>query len=344
MSALEDRYRRLLACYPADHRAEHADEMLDVLLAGARPGQARPSIADTADLLYGAVRIRVRRAARGGTGSPWPGALAVAGFLATLVLVADGLRFLLNAPRSALVVAELLDEGLSLPRLLAVHFGTGPYWLAWAVIAVLAWRGPRRLAARAACAVTAAQAVLVVYGTVLPDAPLAWRVTALTSVLPFALLATASLVASPGPRHGARLLGRTRVVLAATMAAIVAPFMSVFLFTLAYQGDFGPLAFTDAERLAAFTEDWQWLRFSLAVTAAVLGAAALARTRQGRRACALVATAGAPMLIAVSPYHPQVTGDLPVTAVLLAKCLIGFALPMLLVRLVELPTRRRLPT
>ncbi|GAA1792093.1 hypothetical protein [Actinomadura chokoriensis] len=344
MSALEDRYRRLLACYPADHRAEHEDEMLDVLMAGARPGQARPSLADTADLLYGAVRIRVRRAARGGTGSPWPGALAAAGFLAMLVIVGDGLRFLLNVPHSAAVIAELLDEGVPLPGQLAHHFGTAPYWLAWAVIAALAWRGPRRLAARAACAVTGAQAVLVLYGTTLPDAPGAWRVVALTSVLPLALLATASLVASPGPRHGARLLGRARVALVTAMAAVVVPVMSALLFTLVHQGDLGPMRFDDVHGLVAFSQNWQWLRFGLVLAAAVVGAAALARTRQGRRACALVATAGAPLLIAVSPYHPGVTGDLPATAVLLAKCLLGFALPMLVVRLAELPTRRRLPT
>lgn len=343
MSALEDRYRRLLACYPADHRAEHEAEMLDVLMAGARPGQARPSLADTADLLHGAVRIRVRRAARGGTGSPWPGALAVAGFLAMLVLLGDGLRFLLGAPESAAIIAGELDEGRSLPGLLVFHFSTGPYWLAWAVIAALAWRGPRRLAARAACAVTGAQAVLVVYGTTLPDAPGAWRVTALTSILPLALLATASLVASPGPRHGARLLGRARAALLAAMAAAVAAVMSPLLFTLVYQGDVGPIRFGDVYGLVAFSQNWQWLRFGLAVTAAVLGAAALARTRQGRRACALVATGGAPLLIAVSPYHPGVTGDLPATAVLLAKCLLGFVLPMLAVRLAELPARRRAP-
>ena len=38
---LERQYRRLLAAYPAEHRREHGEEMIGVLLAAARPGQVR---------------------------------------------------------------------------------------------------------------------------------------------------------------------------------------------------------------------------------------------------------------------------------------------------------------
>ncbi|NUP01008.1 MAG: hypothetical protein HOW59_24115 [Nonomuraea sp.] len=62
MSPLEARYRRLLAAYPRDHRARHEEEMIGVLLAGARPGQIRPRPADAADLLWGALRVHGRRA------------------------------------------------------------------------------------------------------------------------------------------------------------------------------------------------------------------------------------------------------------------------------------------
>ncbi|GAA3188907.1 hypothetical protein [Nonomuraea roseoviolacea] len=62
MNPLEARYRRLLACYPRDHRARHEDEMIGVLLAGARPGQTWPPPADVADLLWGALRVHGRRA------------------------------------------------------------------------------------------------------------------------------------------------------------------------------------------------------------------------------------------------------------------------------------------
>jgi hypothetical protein len=75
---LDRRYRRLLALYPKDHRAEHGEEMIGLLLAGALPAQrygeygARrigfwQHIADMADLMAGAARIRFWLALRGGS-------------------------------------------------------------------------------------------------------------------------------------------------------------------------------------------------------------------------------------------------------------------------------------
>lgn len=58
--SLERGYLRLLRCYPAGHRDVHGEEMLGVLLAGARPGQRRPGLAESASLISGAVRIRLR--------------------------------------------------------------------------------------------------------------------------------------------------------------------------------------------------------------------------------------------------------------------------------------------
>ncbi|MGW4408015.1 hypothetical protein ACWEJ6_28575 [Nonomuraea sp. NPDC004702] len=100
MSLLEARYRRLLATYPRDHRARHEEEMIGVLLAGARPGQTRPHPADAADLLWGALRVHGRRAF-GPVSSPawragsalavalWP-FLMLAGELATGLLQGAG--------------------------------------------------------------------------------------------------------------------------------------------------------------------------------------------------------------------------------------------------------------
>lgn len=51
-AVLESRYRRLLAMYPAEHRRKHQDEMLGVLMTGARAGQHRPGLADTAGLIW----------------------------------------------------------------------------------------------------------------------------------------------------------------------------------------------------------------------------------------------------------------------------------------------------
>jgi hypothetical protein len=166
LSTLEDRYRRLLAWYPADHRLGHEQEMLGVLLAGARPGQTRPSGADVYDLLRGAVRIHLRRAVGGSTTPGWAAATAIAGFLATLLLVAEGLRFAVNVPQAMSQFIEArAHTHFSLPHLLVLSFGTAPYWAAWLAIAIMAWRGVRRPAALAASALTGAQLVLSVYGT-----------------------------------------------------------------------------------------------------------------------------------------------------------------------------------
>jgi len=67
MRVLEARYRPLLACYPAAHRASYGEEMIGILLAGASSGQRRPGVADTLDLISGALRVRIRAALAGGS-------------------------------------------------------------------------------------------------------------------------------------------------------------------------------------------------------------------------------------------------------------------------------------
>jgi hypothetical protein len=57
---LERGYRRWLRWYPGSFRREHEEEILGVLLAGAREGQRRPDVAECLDLLRGAVWMRLR--------------------------------------------------------------------------------------------------------------------------------------------------------------------------------------------------------------------------------------------------------------------------------------------
>jgi hypothetical protein len=57
---LERRYRRLLAAYPRSFRAENEEEILAVLLDCAADGQTRPGLAASADLIKGALWMRVR--------------------------------------------------------------------------------------------------------------------------------------------------------------------------------------------------------------------------------------------------------------------------------------------
>lgn len=59
---LERRCRRLLALYPREFRREHGQEMLAVLLSGARPDQRRPDRAESLALLRGAVHAWLRPA------------------------------------------------------------------------------------------------------------------------------------------------------------------------------------------------------------------------------------------------------------------------------------------
>jgi hypothetical protein len=61
---LERRYRRLLMFFPARYRREHEQEILSVLMAGAKEGQRRPGLADSADLLTSAIFIRWREITR----------------------------------------------------------------------------------------------------------------------------------------------------------------------------------------------------------------------------------------------------------------------------------------
>jgi hypothetical protein len=57
---LERRYRRLIVFYPRAFRREHEQEILSVLMAGAAPGQPRPGLAESADLLRNATWMRLR--------------------------------------------------------------------------------------------------------------------------------------------------------------------------------------------------------------------------------------------------------------------------------------------
>jgi hypothetical protein len=62
---LERRYRRWLYWYPASFRREHEDEILGVLLAGARDGQRVPDPMDCLDLMSNGLRMRLRQALAG---------------------------------------------------------------------------------------------------------------------------------------------------------------------------------------------------------------------------------------------------------------------------------------
>lgn len=57
---LERHYRRLLSWYPEAFRREYEDEILGVLLAGARDRQRRPGAMDSLDLAMNGLSMRLR--------------------------------------------------------------------------------------------------------------------------------------------------------------------------------------------------------------------------------------------------------------------------------------------
>ncbi len=54
----------MLACYPRAFRRENEQEILAVLMDSTRDGQRRPGLAESADLIRGAMRMRLRPASR----------------------------------------------------------------------------------------------------------------------------------------------------------------------------------------------------------------------------------------------------------------------------------------
>ncbi|GAA4590210.1 hypothetical protein GCM10023194_46450 [Planotetraspora phitsanulokensis] len=91
MTALEQGYRKLMAWYPKEHRARHEAEMITVLLAGAAPGQDRPTFRETFDLLRGGLSIRLRRAVAPGSRGHWHDAVGMAALIAPVALFLAGL-------------------------------------------------------------------------------------------------------------------------------------------------------------------------------------------------------------------------------------------------------------
>ena len=95
---LEWRYRRLLACYPRAFRRENEEEILTVLLACAQEGQQRPGLAASADLIKGAIQVRLRpapgqpRCVRIGIRLMFAGAAAHLAVLITIVATASSVR------------------------------------------------------------------------------------------------------------------------------------------------------------------------------------------------------------------------------------------------------------
>lgn len=206
--ARERRYRRLLAWYPRAYRAEHEDEMLGVLLAGAA-GRG-PGLGERADLVLGGLRIRARYAARALPGSGVAEALAVVSLLVPVLLLAGAARGLHE------IAWWLRYDGATVNFMLT--FPAAPAWAAWLVAAVLGLLGRRRAAAVAAVLAAVALSVLL---TVHPqDSQLPPE--EVTPWVLLSLLGAVAAVASAAARRGLAWLGAGRylVLIAASVLVV----------------------------------------------------------------------------------------------------------------------------
>jgi hypothetical protein len=125
---LERRYRWLLACYPARYRRVYEQEMLAVLMTAAREGQRRPGLAEAADLMVGALRVRLQPSRVDPAEPVWRDALAILSVIlpVAMLLISATQQTQLTAPL-ALVALVLLR----LRRLAALAAAATLFWLAF---------------------------------------------------------------------------------------------------------------------------------------------------------------------------------------------------------------------
>jgi len=207
---LERGYRRLLACYPAAHRRVHEEEMLAVLMTHAPAGTRRPGIAEAADLLLGALRVRCQPPT--GAAEPgWRDALAVLSIILPVLILLT----------SAVSEARLL---VSFPAPGAFAYGF-PRWLIPGLVPPLALAAAALLALwmRRAAALAAA-GLLIVLASGLPSQGVALAVSDNYLFLAVAL-EIAALLASPGPRRGLQILTfkHAALVVIAMLAVVLSP-------------------------------------------------------------------------------------------------------------------------
>jgi hypothetical protein len=133
--ALERRYRRLLAWYPASYREANADEMLGVALARSAAGQRWPGLGETVSLITGAIRTRTGLASAGIRSEAWQRASAAVTLIGALMLASAAARQAGTAAISVTYLGDSLNGYLSRGAL-AECAG----WTLVAVATMVRWR------------------------------------------------------------------------------------------------------------------------------------------------------------------------------------------------------------
>jgi hypothetical protein len=137
MSPLERGYRRVLACYPKAFRRESGEEVLAVLMATAHEGQRRVGLAESVDLIMGALRMhfglsRSPRPVRNAVRLMCLGAVLTLAVLVTVLVTLGGVR---SAAAHDLAAGQWPTVMLTQvgPWLASAPIGAGLWlWLAWA--------------------------------------------------------------------------------------------------------------------------------------------------------------------------------------------------------------------
>jgi hypothetical protein len=218
---LEIRYRRLLAIYPSEHRRAYEEEMVGVLMEGARPDQRRPALGEAVDLLWAGFVTRLGRGAQGLRNAAWRDAAAVAGLLVAAVLTAVACRRLILGLQIVLSAGDpMRDFGVDGGLLIDVALRS----VAWLAVTTVVLAGARRTAV-----VLGAVAVLVEIGAIVAWTPAQeFRALHMSWAPALGLLAVAFLVLARRGRTAVAVLSGPGVLLAAGGIVLAAAASSVW--------------------------------------------------------------------------------------------------------------------
>jgi hypothetical protein len=207
---LERSYRRLLTCYPTEYRAEYGEEMIGVLMTASTPEQRRPDTREAFGLISGGLAARLRMTVRATHAPAWREAAGTFGYLAAATMAA------LTGYQAHALMADPFN------RWAVVPWASSAVAVAWALTAIAAGLGQRRLAALSSIAAATGVGVVVMRD----HAEMPWGVV--TSwwirVLAFTGAAALVLVSRPDGVRRRPLGTRSRVAVAvATVLVVAAP-------------------------------------------------------------------------------------------------------------------------
>lgn len=151
MAPLERRYRRWMEVFPAEYRARREDEIVAVLLDGARPDQQRPRLPEILDLVRAGAVARATGFRGSSRQRAWGDAGSIIGMLIALALAAQGAVFV--SYMSRLLVSEWARSSWDSRGSSLIGWQVPVAWLLVVVLLIVGWTRPAMVVAWAAVAV-----------------------------------------------------------------------------------------------------------------------------------------------------------------------------------------------